>query len=201
MNPFKSVVDWAYKKPNLLVAVVLALLPALFSLLLLVVYNFPVDYMTQAYLVARALIVLVVSAVILYVVLYVFKGNQISGKFLGVLTAFSFTYLIRLIFLILGVSVILFLAPAFFPTLSKISAMDLTQDQFLDYMESIPVQEGWIAFAGTIFIVIAAIATIIAIAYLLYQVIAKSAPSGRLTNIIILLILLFFLILIEAIIP
>lgn len=201
MNPFKSITSWAYGKPNPLVAIVLALLPVLFSLLLLAVYNFPIDYLSQGYLIVRALIVLVASTVILYVLLYLFKGNKIKGKFLGMVTSFSFIYLIRLIFLIIGVAVILLLAPAFFPTLSEMSRADLTPDQFLDYVEAIPIQGGLIAFASTIFVVIVAIVIILAILYLLYQVIAQSAPSSRLTNIIILLILLFFLILIEALVP
>ena len=201
MNPFKSVVERAYKKPNLILAVIFALLPPLFSLLLFVIYNFPIDYVIQGYALLRAIVVLIASGAILYVLLYILKGKAVQGKFSGVLTALSFMYLIRVILLIVCVAVVFVMAPAFFPTLSEISRMELTAEQFLDYMESIPVQGGLIALAGTAFVIIASIGGILAIIYLLYQVIARSAPSGKLINIIVLLILLFFLFLIELILP
>lgn len=205
MNPLRiffaprATIREAYRKPSLPAAFLLVLSPAVFLLLVFLFYGIAVDWVVFAAGAIKELIFWVAGAVTFYILLYVLKGKKTEGKFSGILTAFSFLYLVRLAIAVVFLAMVVLSAPALMPKLSSLQNVQLTPDQFMAEVSSIPYAPDSIVFALVVLTLLITLLLVVFALFVLYQIIAQAAPGSRAKNLVVLFLQIGFLVLIQSV--
>lgn len=110
MNPIRNFVQKQFEKPNLIIAFVFFLLPFAASFLVALLLNVSIDFLALLVLVGKGFLYWVAITFLLYALLYAFKGKDVRGKILSIMTSYSLVYVFLTIgsLIILGLSLYLF---------------------------------------------------------------------------------------------
>jgi hypothetical protein len=114
MNPIKSFVLGQFEKPNYVLAVLFFLLQFLVSAIITFLAGGKVFLETYAFSIGYGFVIWLLAAILMYVLLWFFKGKDVKGRFFQIFSAFSITYPISILTLAIIFGIIYFTFSGFF---------------------------------------------------------------------------------------
>jgi hypothetical protein len=129
MNPIKSFVAGQFEKPNYVLAFLFFLLQFVLSAVITFLIGGKIVLETYAFLIGYGFAIWLLAAILIYVLLWFFKGKEVKGKFFQIFSAFSITYLISIIISIIIFAIIYF---TFFQFFNAIASKEIqSQDEMV----------------------------------------------------------------------
>lgn len=182
-------IDDAFAKPSTGLALVIVLIPALFSIIFSFFLGIALDPLSIIYNIAKGYIYFFVLAIVLYIVGYIFRGKELSGHFNGVISATSLLWIFTLIIAVLGVFLVIMVPKDAITMVDFLKTNGATASEVFSSsaFQNLEIPDSAIA-AFTIVLAIGAIVLIWA-AYYLYKLIKELTGKSALASLAILVVL------------
>lgn len=190
----KKIVNNSFEKPKLLLAILLVLLPVLLELSLKILLGITLDTTRSGFVALTEIVLWIVSGISLYVIIYLFKGNQVKGKLGGILTALSYGRLIWSIAFIFFFAIAFFMIPEYFLALKegKNSTDRIADTQLL--LDSIQGKNEALLLAGFgLILIIAIVVTFVTAVLIPYNIISLSTTEKSKRNLFAYIVYVIFL--------
>ncbi|HLC79706.1 MAG TPA: hypothetical protein VJG83_04785 [archaeon] len=166
----RNFVKARFDNPNILLALIFLLLP--FALLVAVraLFGISIQPLDIAIGALREIIYFILASILMYILLVVFKGRNVRGKFSSIVSAFSTTYLITFIFSALCLLVVHIAVPGFFAKIATLQGQNVTFEQMLSVVSSLALPSESVLLALTIVMVLLGFFALFSGAYVIYKI-------------------------------
>lgn len=194
INPIKpkESVQSCIDRPDMRLALVLTLLPPLVSTIGTALFGFPIIPATTALSFVRSIANWLLISIAAYVILYLFKGKTLQGKFSGVASAISLLWIVSLLLTLIG---FVFVPLAFSGEILQQGKMLATgqigADDFVAAAQT-ELEKGGQPFGfevGLVFMLLGALLTLFSF-YLVYLLVRDLYASRVLSNLVVTLLIL-----------
>ncbi|MEK6941747.1 MAG: hypothetical protein AABW85_02730 [archaeon] len=162
------------EKPHLGRAFFFFLLPFILTLVVAFLIGISVNVMNVGYNIFLALVAWLLSAVVLFVVVHLFKGHEVSGKFKGIFAGLAFRYFFWFLLMLLVFVVLFFAMPEFFQIVAKAQKAQTADEAFTilgNNADQIAGKNALVLFASFGIIMLGVAAMLFLTLYLVYELI------------------------------
>ena len=188
----KKFVENSFKRPNVLLSLGFLLLPVAFTFLLRIFLGISLQPLQLGVVFVKELFLWVFSAAVLYILVRLFKGSDVKGKFLAILGALSLRYVFSFLAMLLVFLVVFTIIPGqFFSKIAQIQSSSVSEQQILGIsqaIEELSVQNETALFAGIATILLLEVFFVLLNLYLLYSIILGSSKEKHGRNLFILIV-------------
>ncbi len=189
----KDSIQSCLDRPDMRIALVLTLIPTIVSTIGYFFFAFPFQWSQMGLSLVSSVVVWLLFSLVAYVVLHLFKGKQVQGKFTGIASALSLLWLINLLLVIIGIFFVPFVfSPPILEQANLLATGQIEPEQFLVSTDAI-LEQNPNAVSLQFGIIAMAIGVLLFLfsAYLVYLTVRDIFAGRILPNLVITVILLF----------
>ncbi|HZX34083.1 MAG TPA: hypothetical protein VFF09_01765 [archaeon] len=188
MNVLKGLVESQFRKKALGLALLFFALPVLLLLVFYVAFSYPLSGPDIAVFIVAELVYWALASVLLYMLLYAFKGKAVSGNFSGIFSAFSVSYLLQFIASALFIAAILIAIPGYFSAAASAAGQNLSIEDGLNTLSTLTLPSGLGLAASQVFVFLVAITLLFSSLYVFYRIAQSVKGTSAFSNLVFLLI-------------
>ncbi len=182
LSVVKKFVENSLSKPNLVLAGILLVLPFALLFIFGLFLGLPINFGGLFFQLIREAALFIIAAGLLYLLIYYLKGNDVKGKFTGILTALSIRYAFNIALLLVSIIIIFAVVPEFFTAIREIDPYSLSNEEAVNELglkiEQITVQNEGALAIGFGLILLFVLAFIAMNLYLVYSIIKHSSKEN-----------------------
>lgn len=185
----KGLVEKQFGEARLGTAAFFFLLPTILSIIFLgFVVGLPIKFVDYGISVVLGALELLVVALVLYVLLLVFKGSEARGKFNSVLATLPVSHLVFSIAGLLSFGLVFVFVPDFFRLLPTLYGKSITTEQMLQLVSGLSLPPESIISLMFFLLVLIVLASIAAGLYVIYKIGDMVKQTSRFSNLVFLVV-------------
>lgn len=176
----KSSIASCMDRPDLRLAFILTLIPAILSAIGQWYIGFPFRISETAVALARSVIMWLLLSAVAYIVLYLVRGKDLQGKIMGIASSLSLLWILSSILTLIGFGFFFFVfSPEIVNEAKLLATGQSTVDEFAGNVGSIlnSNPQAIDTTLGTVAIILATLIFLFAL-YFLYRLVSECYPGG-----------------------